>query len=61
MGDSFSLLSYRLVIKVQRREDMIRDVTDSLKLVHPEIPHMSNVGLKISLYISVPSLLPKVA
>ena len=31
MGNSFSLSAYRLLIKVQRRKDMNRDVTDSLK------------------------------
>jgi len=61
MGNSFSLSSYRLMIKVQRRKDMNRDVTYSLKVVHPEIHHRSGVDLKISLYISVPSLLSKVA
>jgi hypothetical protein len=60
MGNSFSLSSYMLVIKVQRRKDMKRDVTDSLKVVHPGIHYRSGVDLKISLYISVPSLLPKV-
>lgn len=61
MGNSFSLSSYRLLIKLQRRKDMNRDVTDGLKVVHPEIRHRSGVVLKISLYISVSSLLPKVA
>jgi hypothetical protein len=49
------------VIKVQSRKDMNRDVTDGLKVVHPEIHYRSGVDLKISLYISVPSLLPKVS
>ena len=54
MGNSFSLSSYRLVIKVQRRKDMNRGVTDSLKVVHLEIHHRSGVDLKISLYMGGP-------
>jgi len=39
---------------------MNRDVTNSLKVVHPEIHHRSGVDLKISLYKSVTSLLSKI-